>query len=506
MKAELTSPYTITEEGVYVGYSFTIDELNEYTKTPLLLSSSVNENGLYVHTSQTVKKWRNYGIDYLNASAVISVTIDGDFPENSIEPKSLETIYGKVGETGSASIEILNCGVEAVNEIGYTYKIGDVTKSANEKLLSPIKNDFFNTSSAILSFEMPEEIGEYDIEVTIDKVNGKENSSKNRTVSTKLFTVNSVPVRIPVMEEYTYTTCGYCTRGWFAIDKMNKLHGDDFIALVYHRKDPMAIIPEADYPKQINGWPAATLDRGSVIDPYFGYAKEPFGIEKAWEEARKVFSPADVSVRVQWGNDDKTTLEANSSVSFVIQEDNADYRLSYVLCANGLHSNDPMWAQHNYYAEPGEAAQVAGTELEELSKLPELINDFHYNEVVIASNDLHGEKSILPESTTVGEKIEHSYTFTVTDNIKPFINMAESLFVVAMVIDGETGKIVNAAKSELVLESGVGTVNGEVHGDVVGECYTDLLGRNVVNPAGGIFVRTVKYSDGTVKSEKVLIK
>lgn len=131
---------------------------------------------------------------------------------------------------------------------------------------------------------------------------------------------------------------------------------------------------------------------------------------------------------------------------------------------------------------------------------------FHYNEVVIASNDLLGENGILPENTTVGEKIEHSYTFTVTDEIKPFINMAESLFVVAMVIDGETGKIVNAAKSELVLESGVGTVNGEVHGDVVGECYTDLLGRNVVNPAGGIFVRTVRYSDGTVKSEKVLIK
>lgn len=506
MKAELSSPYTITEEGVYVGYSFTIDELNEYTKTPLLLSSSVNENGLYVHTSQTVKKWRNYGINNLNASAVISVTIDGDFPENSVELKSMGTVYGKAGETGTASIEILNCGVEAVNEIGYSYKIGDVTKSATEKLLSPIKNDFFNTSSAILSFELPEEIGEYDIEVTIDKVNGKKNSSKDRTVSAKLFTVNSIPVHIPVMEEYTYTTCGYCTRGWFAIDKMNKLHGDDFIALVYHRKDPMAIIPEAEYPKQINGWPAATIDRGSVIDPYYGYAKEPFGIEKAWEEARKAFSPAAVSVSVKWGNDEMTTLEANSSVSFVIEENNADYRLSYVLCANGLHSKESIWEQHNYYAEPEEAAKVAGTELELLSKWPELINDFHYNEVVIASNDLFGEKGILPENTTVGETIENSYAFPITDEIKSFINMAESLFVVAMVIDGKTGKIVNAAKSALVLESGVGTVNGEVHGDVVGECYTDLLGRSVVNPAVGIFVRTVKYSDGTVKSEKVLIK
>ena len=505
LKADLDTPYTITEDGVYAGYSFTVDELNEYTKTPMLLSSNFNENGLYLHTSRTVRKWRNYGVDYLKCSAVISVTLEGDFPEVLVEPKSMETVYGKAGETGTASVELLNCGVETVNEIGYTYNIGNVTKSATAALLLPIKTNLLNTASALLTFELPDKVGEYDLEVTIDKINGKTNSSSNKNASAKLYTVSDIPVHIPVMEEYTYTSCGYCIRGWYAIDKMNKLHGDDFIALAYHRKDPMAIIPESSLPLQLNEWPNATLDRGKVIDPYWGYAKEPFGIEKAWEEARKVFAPATVGVTAQWEGSDHTKIKANSSVNFVIEKSNVDYRLSYVLCLNGLHSTEPVWDQHNYYAEKSEASEVTGTELEILSSWPELINDFHYNEVAVATNDLLGERGIIPENTIINDPIEHSYVFTITNNIKPLVDMSENLYVVAMLIDGKTGKIVNAAKSGLLKGSGIDFIHAQDDPEIIEESYTDILGRNVKYPANGIFIKTVKYSDGSAKSEKVMI-
>lgn len=511
MNATLPAPYTITEDGVYVGYSFTVDELNDYTASPLLLSTAVNENGFYLHTSRTVLKWKNYGVESLPATAVIKVTIEGDFPENALEVKSMDTVYGQAGLTGTARIEVENKGTETVKEIGYTYTIGNLTKTATATLSTPIVSDLFHSATPRLTFDLPEEVGEYSIDVTVDKINGKDNSAVAKTVSAKLYTVSEVPVHKPVLEEYTGTWCGYCPRGWFALEKMKKLYGEDFIAIAYHKRDPMAVIPVEDFPTYVDGYgyPAATLDRGRIIDPYYGYyenyaEKVPFGIETEWQEACMAFSPAFITLSARWTDDKLTGIEANSSVGFVLEEKDVDYRLSYVLCADDLHSTDPRWNQENYY--PEEAADFVGTELYQLSEWPEKINDLHFNEVVLASNNLLGMEGILPRNTKPGETTKDNHTFAVTDDIAPLIQNPEKLFVVAMVIDGKTGRIVNAAKAHVTYEAGIDDVTCHEAADIISVCYTDLLGRTVKSPAGGIYVRTVRYSDGTVKSEKVSVK
>lgn len=64
----------------------------------------------------------------------------------------------------------------------------------------------------------------------------------------------------------------------------------------------------------------------------------------------------------------------------------------------------------------------------------------------------------------------------------------------------------NVYESRLV-EGAVASIDvPEVADNVVGEVYTDLMGRVVNNPGRGIYIKTVKYADGSMKSFKVSLK
>ena len=503
MKVKLETPYTITEEGVYVGYSLAVDELDNVTSYPLLLSTSVNENGFYLHTSRSVIKWMNYGTDRINATAVIEVTIEGDFPENAVGIKPLSTIYGKAGASSTAAVDLMNYGSSPVTDIDYSYTIDGVTKNATYKLPTPAATDYVHPTTVMLSLDMPENIGEYPLDLTIDKVNGKANTASAKSATTTLNAVSFVPVHRPLMEEYTGTWCGWCTRGWFALEKMNELYPDDFIAIAYHNSDPMATVAETDYPVNASGFPSATIDRGPVIDPYYGSASNGFGIETDWKNARSQFTTASISLYAWWADAEKTKIEAASFTQFVNAETDADYALSYVLCANDLHSTDPDWDQHNYF--PSRASEYEGTELEALCKMPESINDLHFNEVALIADTPYGIEGSIPSTLEIGKSIEDRYTFDTSD-VKPLIQNPDNLFVVAMVLDGKTGKVVNAIKAPVTAEAGIENVMPAEGVDEVAVRYTDLQGRVVKAPRAGIYVKTVKYSDGSVKSEKLLVK
>lgn len=44
------------------------------------------------------------------------------------------------------------------------------------------------------------------------------------------------------------------------------------------------------------------------------------------------------------------------------------------------------------------------------------------------------------------------------------------------------------------------------HGDIVDSVYHDLAGRRIAKPTGGIYIRTDRYSDGTVRTRKVSVR
>lgn len=81
LNVSFPEPYTITEEGVYVGYSFTVTETGtQAADRPIALTYGSNPNAFYIHTSRSYIKWQERST-ILGGSSMISVGLTGDFPK-----------------------------------------------------------------------------------------------------------------------------------------------------------------------------------------------------------------------------------------------------------------------------------------------------------------------------------------------------------------------------------------------------------------------------------------
>ena len=87
---------------------------------------------------------------------------------------------------------------------------------------------------------------------------------------------------------------------------------------------------------------------------------------------------------------------------------------------------------------------------------------------------------------------------------EPLIQNKDKLHVVAIVVDKATGQVLNAAKAK-VGTSAVNEITDELK-EVASTTYYDLTGRRVSNPDAGIYVKVVRYTDGSQRSFKVLKK
>ncbi|MBQ1485361.1 MAG: hypothetical protein IIZ44_02765, partial [Muribaculaceae bacterium] len=87
---------------------------------------------------------------------------------------------------------------------------------------------------------------------------------------------------------------------------------------------------------------------------------------------------------------------------------------------------------------------------------------------------------------------------------EPFIQNKEKLHVVAIVVDKSTGQVINAAKGK-VGNTAVNEISDQ-NKEVASTMYFDLMGHMVSNPGNGIYVKVVRYTDGSQRSFKVLKK
>ena len=141
-----------------------------------------------------------------------------------------------------------------------------------------------------------------------------------------------------------------------------------------------------------------------------------------------------------------------------------------------------------------------------LCELPGTIEGYHFNDVLVATSGVVDES--LPESIVANTVNSFDYSFS-TDYIyntsyEPLIQDKEKLHVVAIVVDKSTGQVLNAAKGK-VGNTAVNEISDE-NKVVASTLYFDLMGHMVSNPGNGIYVKVVRYTDGSQRSFKVLKK
>ena len=355
-------------------------------------------------------------------------------------------------------------GDDTYNDITATVKAGDWTSTFTETGLGLTKD------SPAFQFEFPEEMplvegeeNKYTITVNVDGNQfSREGSVKNLMFETK---------KRVVVEKITGQPCGYCPGGIIASDYIEQLFGDDYIPVEIHStamgEDAYAYDNYANYFNP-EGIPAGLVNRLNktvyqplaVIDGIYSYNGDGKSSTTWLDLVQEEFENnpvADADINVTKANVNTATrqIEIEGNVNYAVNLNSVNQNILFVVVENGLTGT-----QHNYYQQRGYANQ---TILSEWHAMDEYVS-WTYNHVARrVVDDLYtGISGLIPVSVEADNAIPFSLTRSAYDNVTNWWN-AE---LVAMLIDNNTGRIVNAVKAPFTVDGSTGinsvaTDNGE---------------------------------------------
>lgn len=488
-------PYTLTSEGVYVGYSFTVTAVgtDQNAANPVLVCYKKEPGGFYIHSSKKYLKW----IDNSSiANLVLQVRVEG-VASNGAKVEAPAVAYVVTGKEATANVDIVNYGANGVQSVDLSYSVEgkNYTQHCDLPTEAQIAGEFGKTAQVVVKLPAFATDGVYPTTMRVDKVNGKENALADAVQKFSVDARAYVPVHRAVVEEFTGTWCGNCPRGFAAMKAMKRLHAEQFVGLAYHNKDSMMVMDGENFPVNITGFPSATIERGEVIDPYFGSDKtgtRPFYFEKEWNAV--VAQPAlmDVAVAAKLSADGKK-VSAEARITSPRAVSDADYKVELVLVGNGLKGTGSGWIQTNdivsatsdEFPEP-EFAPFLGTSSS--------ISGLEYDDVVLATTRLMGNDIEIPAAMEAYKAYSAEAEFDLekvvtSDKNNPIKVNKKKLDVAALLINRTTGKVANAAIAAVdVTDYLTGVAQVTTTKAPTTTSYYDLSGRRVSATAKGVFV------------------
>ena len=439
------TPYTITAEGLYVGY--TVTAAKDVAKEPIRLTGATTTGGFLIHTSGLYRaSFRSmYGEQ---GDLAIEVLLEGDFCQNAAAATMVQTDYTLAKDRSEAVVSFANYGKGGVESFDYTVSIAGVSESHHVQLPTPVPAVYGRQWQMTVEVPAPQVQGIHAVEVNVTKVNGADNEWTSSSANADMRCYEQVPTHRAVLEEYTGTWCGYCPRGFIGLEEMNRLHPDDFIGISYHNKDPMEVIVSSSYPWNtdvLGGWPgfpAAVLDRHLITDAFYGGSGlGSFGIEDSWLRICKVLAPASVDVDTRWTDDH--TLEAEAIVTFPFNTDDVHYALQFVLTSDGLTGTTGDWSQANYYK--GNTSLPESMDV--FTKGDNYVAGLVFNDVFVGWSGRDPIAGSLPATVTGETPYSYKYSFDISTLKSDLIADPSKLRINVLLIDTNTTHIANANKA-----------------------------------------------------------
>lgn len=505
-------PYTVTDAGIYVGYTFSITDLSkEYDLpgSPIAVVEGKNPDGLFVHTSRTRLKWQGIS-ESIGYFSPIVVHLDTDASPYDAAVTLPKCSYMERGHEGTVKAVVTNHGENPLTSMTYSYSLAGLTGEGAVKLPEPIEKA---GESAVVNLPLQAiaETGTYDLKVTVLTVNGQENLDPYRSATASMVVMPFTPVTHPLVEEFTGLRCGWCPRGFVALEEMNRRHGDMFVAMAYHSESyesltgNMVALLNSDFPVDVSGFPSADINRGDVFDPSM--------IPDLWPGYLETVSPADIDVDLSWTDTEKTSVTATSRLRFIQDMQDADYSLAVALVADNM--SNPAWGQSNNFAGGTPEGSVDSEFWNPFINGRSVVHGLTFNDVVVYFKDVKGMKGVIPANITADEEISFNYTVLLDDILTaggtPILTPDARLRAVAILLDGKTGVALNCNKSAAVnyAEAGGNTAAEEIASDaaeVVSTEVFDLSGRRLTEPASGICLIRETLADGNVRTRKATLR
>ncbi len=429
--------------------------------------------------------------------------------------------YAGLNNQVNVPIYVVGGSIDPITSIDYTITTGSKVFDGHLELDDPIT--YMMTAQVLVPFNADATVGEQEKKLTITKINGQKNESTENSASGTLVTVKRKPKFVPLVEEATGTWCGWCPRGAVGLKLLNKSYGNDVVTVAVHSNDPMEL-PE--YSLNVAGFPSCTINRGVVIDPYFGSSDAPFGIKYDIEAAQREYTIGEISLEAAWKDESQTAINVTTTTTFVEDVASSPYQIGFILLEDKQTGTGSSWAQSNYYSNTANN----DPNLKSIVNSPSKIAGMKYDHVPVAVWQHNaGIEGSLPATITSETPMSYSYTLDIAGNDR--IQNKAKLTVVAVLVNKETNAVINTAKFSFspAVEPSVVTVTsckrtygddnpvfkytvtgGELEGEPEISCEataTSPVGTySIVIKPGTVQNDDVQYIDGTLTIDKAQLK
>lgn len=493
------TPYEITENGIYIGYSLTVDEGHESAE-PIAVIDGFHKDGMWFHATSSQLKWNDYAKNR-NLTSAISVILDGDFLQNAAAASIASGQFAEADNPFTLKATLVNNGTDPIESISYSLKIGGTDKDGTLEFSEPIATGPGYPFEIELPAEAPSSYGMCSMELTVAEVNGLPNNSRSSAAQADIEIVPFIPVNRPLVEEYTGLRCVWCPQGYVMLEEMGELHGDDFVALSFHSSSYengcMVFMETHEFPFRPSGYPQAQVNRNSV--------NSIFDVPAAWDKAASQPTVADVKAELKWADEEKTLLEAVSTVRFIRDIQDSHYRISFTVVADSL--SNPSWRQSNAYAsEDMDVTGLEGPWWDLFIHTDSEVTGLIFNDVAVDYPDTDGVEGMLPSEIEAGRGYESRLTVDTRRirNIdgEDVIGDFSHIRVVAIVTDG-AGKPVNCVSTGYPSKDS-GIVMTEDSPAVKEVRYYSLTGNRVDSGYKGIVIKTETLEDGSTRASRIL--
>lgn len=464
-------------DGLWKHYSFKLSEWAGKDIYIAFVNQNNNQSAVLVD-NVIVQKETLYSIGFSNDDRVVG--------KDAIDIKGTFTITTPDFASGALSLVLKNSEGTEVSRIEWPSISGTSIKDR------PIPMNFTKPLPLTIGKE-----NKFTIDITFD---GKDASGQDfkrqETFQGSISDLAFTPVKRVVLEELTGVTCPNCPLGIIAIEACERQYKDQFIPISIHAYDGDNLGAEFQpYARFIglNAAPSARINRiaGTAANAGIYYPMTNDGSklyydlkeQELWyniiaQELDRL-SICDVTLKANYEQDGKE-VHIGSQVRYALD---ANHTLSVfaVLLEDGIVS----------YQE----SNFAGSELEGLGEWgvggiysAPVAYPVTHNDVVrqAIGQSFAGTLGLLPQSFEANKTYDISFNF----NTPASLSDPKNASVVLMLIDTQTGEIINAAKAKVMDEGdGIESITldaGRQHS------YYNLAGQRVAPTTKGIVIQSGK--------------
>lgn len=166
----------------------------------------------------------------------------GCWAKNSVAPMTPGNVFLKMGDKETVvPLKLTNWGDTEVTSISYTFYYTDKQVSEGPFVLNfdqPLKDG--ETREVKIPIRPGQKLGKEELLFNITQVNGQYNEASAGYAYLTCCTVNKMPHKRVLVEDYAGMWCWHCPIGLVATDAIARMYPDDVVAVSVHKADDIS--------------------------------------------------------------------------------------------------------------------------------------------------------------------------------------------------------------------------------------------------------------------------